>query len=129
MSGLPVEAVEAMARALWDDSEERWLQEGIAQQSVPPARVTEWTQAHELDHEEFREKATVALAALPAGVYVSDGQGKVTPFEAFTPEEAKIVRLVACGLKGAPQGTMWDGLIDKLKRIAALSATDTETAR
>lgn len=75
---LPPEVVEAMARALWDDSERRWLDEGLVQQSVPPAKVTPWDKAHALDHEEYREKAATALAALPACVLVSDGQGNMT---------------------------------------------------
>lgn len=36
---------------------------------------------------------------------------------ALMPEEAKLLRLVACGFRGVPQGTMWPELIEKLKRI------------
>jgi len=35
----------------------------------------------------------------------------------LTPDEAETVRLVACGLRGAPDGTRWDNIVSKLRHL------------
>jgi hypothetical protein len=59
MSGRPDEAVEAMAVAVCD-----WGGE-------------DWNDLNEFGRDDCRQEARSVLAALPAGVYVSDGKGKV----------------------------------------------------
>ncbi|HWT26215.1 MAG TPA: hypothetical protein VN213_22090 [Solirubrobacteraceae bacterium] len=66
---LPDEVVEAMARALEDDFLRREMP--LGGQASPPPPFDLWVRY-----------ATVALAALPAGLYRSNGKGKVTPLPA-----------------------------------------------
>ena len=91
MTGLPDEAVEAMARAYTERCGSGCSPRGIA----------------------------AALAALPAGVYVSDGKGKVTPHtqEAAVTAMAKAFRVLPAH----------ENREDWARRVlAALSAADTE---
>jgi hypothetical protein len=123
MSGLPDEAVEAMARAAY---ESEWFR----RQEV---WALSWEQTTEQMRAECRRDAATALAALPAGVYVSDGQGKV---EAVDKDEARAqiaTRLRTYrspgGQGNTDEGGDWRDLTERgvaQLSVAALSAKDTE---
>jgi hypothetical protein len=113
--GLPDEAVEAIARMLDPAAWGEWAAPG-----------KEAAQACAL------RRGAILLAALPAGVYVSDGQGKVKP---IGDKLATVVRLlvIAIGDKGQqtldhPDDADWMTVMDARDLLAALSATDTEKA-
>ena len=63
---------------------------------------------------------------LPAGLYHSDGKGKVVPTETLTSEEARALANFVDRYIGGVPGS-WEAEVEaKLRRIAALSATDTD---
>jgi hypothetical protein len=72
-----------------------------------------------------------ALAALPAGVYVSDGKGKVEPGEDVAAVLRQILTMVSLPI--TQRRGVSDARLDAIRKatesaLAALSATDTEDA-
>jgi hypothetical protein len=119
VSGLPDEAVEAMARAMISAAEGEWDEHW----------PVHWSLKGFMGH---------ALAALPAGVYVSDGQGKVEPVDEGA-RDAVVEAAIACveaetavPLVGVPSREQpWVQARARLAaaveayRLGALSATGT----
>lgn len=71
---------------------------------------------------EYRPVAAVIVAAdayarTPDVAHREALKAAVRALPLLTADEARTLRLVACGFRGAPQGTGWDDIVAKLRRV------------
>ena len=119
MSGLPDAVVEAMARAIIDTQNMR-MREALETGIMEPRHFTQIDlNEDEYTRDEYLEYARAALSALPAGLWHSDGKGKVVP---HTVDQARSI--ITRELVERHPDRSWLGQADDI--LAALSATDTE---